>query len=147
MFLSPAWPWSAGWGLRAAQPSHSAGLSLFQQDAQHCCAQPLGELLLPARSLPAEPGLVFNRASRVTLESACQPSPCPQHFVPHTFLQDVSYSLSLVGGAAASLQEAVYQTPQGRLEENHENLIFVAQEQVCLSDGKRGQGHANVHAM
>lgn len=51
--------------------------------------------------------------------------------MPHAFLQDVSYSSSLVGGAAPSLREAVYQKPWGSLEESHEKWILVAQEQVC----------------
>lgn len=138
--LSCCWPCSVqpgtvsdGWRLTGARPCHSPGG--WALVSAGCSATPvneaLGELFLPARSLPAEPGSVLNRASHVTLESACQPSPCSQHFVPHTSLQDVSCSLSLVGGAAASLRESVYQTPWGSLEENHEKLIFVAQEQVC----------------
>lgn len=115
---------SLSWGL---SPASSRMLSRMLSTPVH---EALGELFLPARSLPAEPCLAFSRASHVTLESAGQPSPCSQHFMPHTFLQDVSYSLSLVGGAATPLQETVYQTPWGRLEEKHESLIFVAQEQV-----------------
>lgn len=121
------------WRVTGAPLGHSAGgCALLPAGCSAATVRrALGELFLPARSLPAEPCWALHRASHVILESACQPSPFSKHFVSHTFLQDVSYSLPLVGGAAPSLQEAVYQTPWGRLEESHEKWIFVAQKWVC----------------
>lgn len=121
------------WRVTGALLGHSAGgCALLSAGCSAATVRrALGERFLPARSLPPEPCLVLNRASHVILVSACQPSPFSKHFVPYAFLQDVSYSSSLVGGAAPSLQEAVYQTPWGSLEESHEKWIFVAQKRVC----------------
>lgn len=124
---------SEEWKLTGAPLSHSAG-GCAVVSAGHSAATvrwALGELFLPVRSLPAEPRSVLNRASHVILESACQPSHHSEHFVPHAFLQDVSCSSLLVGGAAPSGQEAVYQKPWGSLEESNEKWTFVAQKQVC----------------
>ena len=117
------------WRLTGAPLSHSAGgCALVSAGCSAATVQKaLGELFLPARSRPAESRSVLNRASHVILESACQPSPCSKHFMPHAFLQDIFLLL----GAAPSLQETVDQTPWGSLEEGHEKWIFVAQKWVC----------------
>lgn len=89
---------------RSTAPSLSWGLSTGVPPGCSATAvhKALGELFLPARSLPAEPCWVLSRASHVTLESAYQSSPCSQHFMPHTSLQDVSYSF-VTGGRCSCI--------------------------------------------